>query len=183
MVYVWCTVQVQRYVEVVDSVLVLWCMCGAQVQRYVEAVESVLVLWCMCGAGAALCRGSGVSAGAMVYGVMQVQRYVEAVESVLGPVRDLLLPLSVTERSWEELSVLFYSTFWSLAMYDLAVPSAAYERQLLLHRAQQGSIDDSKELVRTPALPTLSVDLSGACQGICLLWNVIVGGGERPFLR
>jgi len=44
-------------------------------------------------------------------------------------------------------SVLFYSTFWSLAMYDLHVPSTSYEKQIVKHKSQQTNTDDSKDLV------------------------------------
>ena len=44
-------------------------------------------------------------------------------------------------------SLQFFTTFWSLAIYDLQVPSVAYEKQIQQHRNQQAALDDNKELV------------------------------------
>ena len=44
-------------------------------------------------------------------------------------------------------SPLFYWTFWSLSMYDLRVPSGAYEKQIQQMYLQIQQTEDSKEMV------------------------------------
>lgn len=41
----------------------------------------------------------------------------------------------------------FYVTFWSLTMYDMYIPTAAYDREIQKLKGMLGSIDDNKELV------------------------------------
>ena len=45
----------------------------------------------------------------------------------------------------------FYTTFWSLTMYDLQVPHGAYEKQNQQLKQQIQAIDDNKDLVRASA--------------------------------
>ena len=44
-------------------------------------------------------------------------------------------------------SPLFYWTFWSMSMYDLRVPTGAYEKQIQQMYAQIQQTEDSKEMV------------------------------------
>ena len=43
-------------------------------------------------------------------------------------------------------SLQFYTTFWSLSMYDLHVPTTAYDKQIQQHKSQIASEDD-KDMV------------------------------------
>jgi len=43
-------------------------------------------------------------------------------------------------------SLQFFTTFWSLSMYDLHVPSTAYEKQIQLHKSQI-TLEDDKDVV------------------------------------
>ena len=43
-------------------------------------------------------------------------------------------------------SLQFYTTFWTLTMYDLQVPSTAYDRQIQLHKSQ-APMEDEKDAV------------------------------------
>ena len=44
-------------------------------------------------------------------------------------------------------SVHFYTTFWSLELYDLEVPVSTYENQIKGYEAQLASIEHNKEFV------------------------------------
>jgi len=43
-------------------------------------------------------------------------------------------------------SLQFYTTFWSLSMYDLHVPTTAYDKQIQLHKSQI-AMEDDKDMV------------------------------------
>ncbi|KAJ8298480.1 hypothetical protein KUTeg_025011 [Tegillarca granosa] len=75
----------------------------------------------------------------------KVQRYIEASESVMTPVIDLVGPL-FTSKVWEDLSAHFYVTFWSLSMYELAVPTSVYEKQIQQLSSQISAIEDNRDL-------------------------------------
>ncbi|OWF53939.1 THO complex subunit 2-like isoform X2 [Mizuhopecten yessoensis] len=75
----------------------------------------------------------------------KMQRYIEASEFVNGPVIELVRPL-YTPKVWEDLSAPFFVTFWSLQMYDLAVPSNVYDKQNQQLCAQISAIEDNKDM-------------------------------------
>ncbi|XP_069131332.1 THO complex subunit 2-like isoform X4 [Argopecten irradians] len=75
----------------------------------------------------------------------KMQRYIEASEFVNGPVIELVRPL-YTAKVWEDLSAPFFVTFWSLQMYDLAVPSNVYDKQNQQLSTQINSIEDNKDM-------------------------------------
>ncbi|MEQ2168368.1 hypothetical protein GOODEAATRI_013591, partial [Goodea atripinnis] len=58
----------------------------------------------------------------------KVHKYVAACEHVMTPVHEAVVSLHPA-RVWDDLRPQFYATFWSLTMYDLAVPHAAYDRE------------------------------------------------------
>ena len=64
----------------------------------------------------------------------------------MTPVAEQITPLH-TDRVWKDMSIEFYLTFWSLNIYDLWVPSAAYEKQITTLKAQVAALEDNKELV------------------------------------
>ncbi|XP_049598530.1 THO complex subunit 2 isoform X1 [Syngnathus scovelli] len=74
----------------------------------------------------------------------KVQKYVAACEQVMAPVHEAVMSLHPA-RVWEDLRPQFYATFWSLTMYDLAVPHAAYEREINKLKAQIKAIDENPE--------------------------------------
>lgn len=78
----------------------------------------------------------------------RVQRYLDAVEHVMSPVMDVIRPLNPS-KVWDDVGLQFYTTFWSLAIYDIDVPTGSYEKQILLHKSQQTTVDDNKELAQS----------------------------------
>lgn len=74
-------------------------------------------------------------------------KYVAACEQVMKPVHESVVSLHPA-RVWDDLRPQFYATFWSLTMYDLAVPHAAYEREVNKLKAQIREIEENTEMVR-----------------------------------
>uniref|UniRef100_A0A3B3ZEY6 THO complex subunit 2 n=1 Tax=Periophthalmus magnuspinnatus TaxID=409849 RepID=A0A3B3ZEY6_9GOBI len=75
----------------------------------------------------------------------KVHKYVAACEQVMNPVHEAVVSLHPT-RVWEDMRPNFYVTFWSLTMYDLAVPHVAYEREVNKLKAQIKAIEDNPEI-------------------------------------
>lgn len=63
----------------------------------------------------------------------------------MGPVCEAVRPLCVS-RVWDDLSPQFFATFWSLTMYDLSVPSAAYEREKMRLKVAMQQANDNRDL-------------------------------------
>lgn len=76
----------------------------------------------------------------------KAHKYVAACEQVMNPVHEAVVSLHPT-RVWEDMRPNFYVTFWSLTMYDLAVPHAAYEREVNKLKTQIKAIEDNPEIV------------------------------------
>ncbi len=51
-------------------------------------------------------------------------------------------------KVWDDIRPQFYATFWSLTMYDLAVPHNAYDREVNKLKMQIKAIDENTEMVR-----------------------------------
>lgn len=64
----------------------------------------------------------------------------------MTPVHEAVVSLHPA-RVWDDLRPQFYATFWSLTMYDLAVPHAAYEREVNKLKAQIKAIEENAEIV------------------------------------
>jgi len=47
-------------------------------------------------------------------------------------------------------SLQYYTTFWSLSMYDLHVPTTAYDKQIQQHKTQM-ALEDDKDMVTDTA--------------------------------
>ncbi|KAL4230734.1 THO complex subunit 2 [Mactra antiquata] len=75
----------------------------------------------------------------------KTQKYIEASEIIMTPVVENVRPLQ-TPKIWEDLSPTFYVTFWSLSMYDIHVPSSAYEKQITQLQNQASIAEDNKDL-------------------------------------
>uniref|UniRef100_A0A669CVE1 THO complex subunit 2 n=1 Tax=Oreochromis niloticus TaxID=8128 RepID=A0A669CVE1_ORENI len=75
----------------------------------------------------------------------KVHKYVAACEQVMTPVHEAVVSLHPA-RVWDDLRPQFYATFWSLTMYDLAVPHAAYEREVNKLKAQIKQIEENPEI-------------------------------------
>uniref|UniRef100_A0A3Q3KHK3 THO complex subunit 2 n=1 Tax=Monopterus albus TaxID=43700 RepID=A0A3Q3KHK3_MONAL len=75
----------------------------------------------------------------------KVHKYVAACEYVMTPVHEAVVSLHPA-RVWDDLRPQFYATFWSLTMYDLAVPQAAYEREVNKLKVQIKAIEDNPEI-------------------------------------
>lgn len=87
----------------------------------------------------------------------KVTKYVAACEQVMMPVHEAVMSLHPA-RVWDDLRPQFYATFWSLTMYDLAVPHAAYEREVNKLKVQIKAIEENSEIV--------SICLTGMCAGL-----------------
>uniref|UniRef100_A0A3P8WX89 THO complex subunit 2 n=1 Tax=Cynoglossus semilaevis TaxID=244447 RepID=A0A3P8WX89_CYNSE len=75
----------------------------------------------------------------------KVQKYVAACEQVMAPVHEAVVSLH-PPRVWDDLRPQFYATFWSLTMYDLAVPHSAYDREVNKLKVQIKAIEDNQEI-------------------------------------
>lgn len=87
--------------------------------------------------------------------VSKVQKYVAACEQVMTPVHEAVISLHPA-RVWDDLRPKFYATFWSLTMYDLAVPHAAYEREVNKLKTQIKAIEENPEIVSSSTRFTLT---------------------------
>nr|XP_008117893.1 PREDICTED: THO complex subunit 2 isoform X2 [Anolis carolinensis] len=75
----------------------------------------------------------------------KVHKYITSCELVMAPVHDAVISLHLP-KVWDDISPQFYATFWSLTMYDLAVPHTSYEREVNKLRVQMKAIDDNQEM-------------------------------------
>ncbi|NP_001313476.1 THO complex subunit 2 [Danio rerio] len=75
----------------------------------------------------------------------KVHKYITACEQVMAPVHEAVVSLHLP-KVWDDLRPQFYATFWSLTMYDLAVPHNAYDREVNKLKMQIKSIDDNTEM-------------------------------------
>ncbi|XP_063046121.1 THO complex subunit 2 [Engraulis encrasicolus] len=75
----------------------------------------------------------------------KVHKYVQACELVMAPVHEAVVSLHPA-KVWDDLRPQFYATFWSLTMYDLAVPHNAYERECNKLKAQMKAIEENTEM-------------------------------------
>lgn len=77
----------------------------------------------------------------------KVHKYIAACEQVMTPVHENVVSLHLP-KVWDDLRPQFYATFWSLTMYDLAVPNNAYDREVNKLKMQIKAIDENTEMVR-----------------------------------
>ncbi|XP_037678702.1 THO complex subunit 2 [Choloepus didactylus] len=75
----------------------------------------------------------------------KVHKYITSCEMVMAPVHEAVVSLHVS-KVWDDISPQFYATFWSLTMYDLAVPHTSYEREVNKLKVQMKAIDDNQEM-------------------------------------
>ncbi|XP_066227917.1 THO complex subunit 2-like [Saccopteryx leptura] len=75
----------------------------------------------------------------------KVHKYITSCAMVMAPVHEAVVSLHVS-KVWEDISPQFYTTFWSLTMYDLAVPHTSYEREVNKLKVQMKAIDDNQEM-------------------------------------
>nr|NP_001366034.1 THO complex subunit 2-like [Jaculus jaculus] len=75
----------------------------------------------------------------------KVHKYITSCEMVMSPVHEAVVSLHIS-KVWEDISPQFYTTFWSLTMYDLAVPHTSYEREVNKLKIQMKAIDDNQEM-------------------------------------
>ncbi|XP_051513509.1 THO complex subunit 2-like isoform X1 [Myxocyprinus asiaticus] len=75
----------------------------------------------------------------------KVHKYIAACEQVMAPVHEAVVSLHLP-KVWDDLRPQFYATFWSLTMYDLAVPHNAYEREVNKLKMQIKAIDENTEM-------------------------------------
>uniref|UniRef100_A0A673WZW9 THO complex subunit 2 n=1 Tax=Salmo trutta TaxID=8032 RepID=A0A673WZW9_SALTR len=74
----------------------------------------------------------------------KVHKYVAACELVMSPVHEAVVSLH-PPRVWDDLRPQFYATFWSLTMYDLAVPHNAYDREVKKLQVQVKAIEENPD--------------------------------------
>ncbi|XP_043830646.1 THO complex subunit 2-like [Dromiciops gliroides] len=75
----------------------------------------------------------------------KVHKYIASCELVMAPVHEAVISLHVS-KVWDDISPQFYVTFWTLTMYDLAVPHNSYEREVHKLKVQMKAIDDNQEM-------------------------------------
>ncbi len=75
----------------------------------------------------------------------KTQRYLESIDIVMQPVIDLARSLHPS-KIWEDMSPLFYTTFWTLSMSDCFVPTSAYDKQKQSLKQKLNALDDNLEL-------------------------------------
>ncbi|XP_072482051.1 THO complex subunit 2 isoform X3 [Notamacropus eugenii] len=75
----------------------------------------------------------------------KVHKYITSCEIVMAPVHEAVVSLHLP-KVWDDISPQFYATFWSLTMYDLAVPRNSYEREVNKLRIQMKAVDDNQEM-------------------------------------
>ncbi|MGH0172612.1 UNVERIFIED_CONTAM: hypothetical protein FKN15_063864 [Acipenser sinensis] len=75
----------------------------------------------------------------------KVHKYITACDLVMAPVHDSVVSLH-PPKVWDDISPQFYATFWSLTMYDLAVPHNAYDREVNKLKVQMKAIDENPEM-------------------------------------
>ncbi len=59
----------------------------------------------------------------------KTQRYIAASDAVIGVLSEQVQSMH-GPRVWMDISPRFYTTFWTLSLYDLQVPSDAYVREI-----------------------------------------------------
>ncbi|KAL6480006.1 hypothetical protein MHYP_G00110390 [Metynnis hypsauchen] len=75
----------------------------------------------------------------------KVHKYIAACEQVMAPVHEAVVSLH-PPKVWDDIRPQFYATFWSLTMYDLAVPQSAYDREVNKLKMQIKAIDENTEM-------------------------------------
>uniref|UniRef100_A0A8C2DMS3 THO complex subunit 2 n=1 Tax=Cyprinus carpio TaxID=7962 RepID=A0A8C2DMS3_CYPCA len=75
----------------------------------------------------------------------KVHKYIAACEQIMAPVHEAVVSLHLP-KVWDDLRPQFYATFWSLTMYDLAVPHNAYDREVNKLKMQIKAIDENTEM-------------------------------------
>nr|XP_002128581.1 THO complex subunit 2-like [Ciona intestinalis] len=79
----------------------------------------------------------------------KAQRYISASNAVVTPISSLVHSMH-SDKIWLDISPRFYTTFWSLTLYDIEVPSSAYDREIMKLKQtiqgieQEGSSDSRK---------------------------------------
>ncbi|KAL7979484.1 hypothetical protein Chor_004642 [Crotalus horridus] len=85
----------------------------------------------------------------------KVHKYITSCELVMAPVHDAVISLHLP-KVWDDISPQFYATFWSLTMYDLAVPRGSYEREVNKLKVQMKAIEDNPDMVFSDIIYTVA---------------------------
>merc|ERR1719347_549001 len=72
-------------------------------------------------------------------------KHAEAAQLVMEPVTAAVMPI-YPAKVWEDISPKFFTTFWSLTMYDLHVPEAMYEKEIAKLKEAPSKLVNNKEL-------------------------------------
>jgi len=72
-------------------------------------------------------------------------KHAEAAQLVMEPVTAAVMPI-YPAKVWEDISPQFFTTFWSLTMYDLHVPEAMYEKEIAKLKEAPAKLVNNKEL-------------------------------------
>ncbi|XP_063288176.1 THO complex subunit 2 [Pelobates fuscus] len=75
----------------------------------------------------------------------KVHKYISSCDHVMTPVHEAVVSLH-PPKVWDDISPQFYATFWSLTMYDLAVPTSSYNREISKLRIQMKAIDENADM-------------------------------------
>merc|ERR1719347_554172 len=72
-------------------------------------------------------------------------KHAEAATIVMEPVTQSVIPI-YPAKVWEDISPQFYTTFWSLTMYDLHVPETVYQKEIKKLKEAPAKLADNKDL-------------------------------------
>ena len=73
-------------------------------------------------------------------------KYLQASEQILAPVVSAVVPV-FPAKTWDDISAEFFTSFWSLTLSDLRVPSESYEKEVKRLKQQVTQLTDNRELV------------------------------------
>ncbi|CAG7823395.1 unnamed protein product [Allacma fusca] len=77
--------------------------------------------------------------------IQRQKKYAQASGIVLGPVVETMKNC-LPAKTWEDISPLFYVTFWSYTLYDLYVPTEAYAREIARIKQMSVAAGENKDL-------------------------------------
>ncbi|KAF0296371.1 THO complex subunit 2 [Amphibalanus amphitrite] len=76
------------------------------------------------------------------------EKYLQASEQVLAPVVTAVVPV-FPAKTWDDISAEFFTSFWSLTLSDLRVPSESYEKEVRRLKQQVTQLADNRDLTES----------------------------------
>ncbi|XP_037078620.1 LOW QUALITY PROTEIN: THO complex subunit 2-like [Pollicipes pollicipes] len=75
-------------------------------------------------------------------------KYLAASEQVLAPVVAAVVPV-FPAKTWDDISPEFFTSFWSLTLSDLRVPTESYEKEVRRLKQQATQLGDNRDLTES----------------------------------